>query len=190
MIGVFQSHGHARAVELLACAVDRQSHVRRGVKDHDFVAVLQHGEVADDAAGTGESFLQLIEGDGLLRRIGGALKIAETHLVFVGVKPQIGTAGHDIHGAIRIQGDGVGVCIFARIKTILILRPVNILSVCSLDGIIAVGHFFDGDCNGFRRFNGFVLCNFDRFIVVSSVYCGEAAVKSRLVCFGHDQVSS
>ena len=181
--------GHIGALVVVAGVLRGQSFPIGGVEYDHLVAILQGGQVCDDAALAGGGSVQLVEGDGLLTGVGGALEVAEAHLIGILVKPQMGSAGHDIHRAVSIQGDGIGGCLSTRFKAVCIGSLINILSVCTLDGIIAVGHFLNGDCNGFRCFDG-AFCDFNGLVVIGNVDFGEAAVKGRLVSFGHDQVGA
>ena len=181
--------GHISALVIEAAVLGGQGLFVNGVKDHDRVAILQGGQVRDDAALAGGRSIQLVEGDGLLLSVGRTLEVAETHLIGSGVKPQIGSAGHDIHRAVGIQGDGIGGCLIACFKAVCIGSLINILSVCALNGIIAVGHFFNGDCNGFRCFDG-AFRDLNGLVVIDSVDRGETAVKGHFVSLGHDQVGA
>ena len=181
--------GHIGALVVVAGVLRGQSFPIGGVEYDHLVAIPQGGQVCDDAALTGGGSVQLVEGDGLLPGVGGALEVAEAHLIGILVKPQMGSAGHDIHRAVSIQGDGIGGCLSTRFKAVCIGSLINILSVCTLDGIIAVGHFLNGDCNGFRCFDG-AFCDFNGLVVIGNVDFGEAAVKGRLVSFRHDQVGA
>ena len=181
-------NGHIIALVIEAVVLGGQGLFVGGVEDDHGVAVLDVLQ-GDDAALPSGRGVQLIEGDGLLLGVGGALEVAETHLIGSGVKPQIGSAGHDIHRAVIVQGDGIGGCRSARFKAVCIGSLINILSVCALNGIIAVVHFCNGDCNGFRCFDGAV-CDFDSLVVIDSVDGGETAVKGHFVSLGHDQVSA
>ena len=188
LIGAIQRHIHTGAV-ISGYRCGGHGLFDRGVEYDHLVAILQGGQVCDDAALAGGGSVQLVEGDGLLPGVGGALEVAEAHLIGILVKPQMGSAGHDIHRAVSIQGDGIGGCLSTRFKAVCIGSLINILSVCTLDGIIAVGHFLNGDCNGFRCFDG-AFCDFNGLVVIGNVDFGEAAVKGRLVSFGHDQVGA
>ena len=188
LIGAIQRHIHTGAVKS-GYRCGGHGLFDRGVEYDHLVAILQGGQVCDDAALAGGGSVQLVEGDGLLPGVGGALEVAEAHLIGILVKPQMGSAGHDIHRAVSIQGDGIGGCLSTRFKAVCIGSLINILSVCTLDGIIAVGHFLNGDCNGFRCFDG-AFCDFNGLVVIGNVDFGEAAVKGRLVSFGHDQVGA
>ena len=188
LIGAIQRHIHTGAV-ISGYRCGGHGLFDRGVEYDHLVAILQGGQVCDDTALTGGGSVQLVEGDGLLPGVGGALEVAEAHLIGILVKPQMGSAGHDIHRAVSIQGDGIGGCLSTRFKAVCIGSLINILSVCTLDGIIAVGHFLNGDCNGFRCFDG-AFCDFNGLVVIGNVDFGEAAVKGRLVSFGHDQVGA
>ena len=188
LIGAIQRHIYTGAVKS-GYRCGGHGFFDRGVEYDHLVAILQGGQVCDDAALAGGGSVQLVEGDGLLPGVGGALEVAEAHLIGILVKPQMGSAGHDIHRAVSIQGDGIGGCLSTRFKAVCIGSLINILSVCTLDGIIAVGHFLNGDCNGFRCFDG-AFCDFNGLVVIGNVDFGEAAVKGRLVSFGHDQVGA
>ena len=188
LIGAIQRHIHTGAV-ISGYRCGGHGLFDRGVEYDHLVTIPQGGQVCDDAALAGGGSVQLVEGDGLLPGVGGALEVAEAHLIGILVKPQMGSAGHDIHRAVSIQGDGIGGCLSTRFKAVCIGSLINILSVCTLDGIIAVGHFLNGDCNGFRCFDG-AFCDFNGLVVIGNVDFGEAAVKGRLVSFRHDQVGA
>ena len=177
-----QLHIHARVIE--AVVHGGQSLFVGGVEHHHLVAVLQGGQIGDDAAFPGGNGAELIQGHGLLIL---ALIIAEPGAVGGGcVILQCGVVAGDLHITIS-EGDGIQLRSGAGDDLVAAGLAGNVLSAGGLYGP-AAGHGRDGERVLGVITNDLAVGDGHVHLVALLVQGGQGAVHDQAALFIDDQV--
>ena len=177
-----QLHIHARVIE--AVVHGGQSLFVGGVEHHHLVAVLQGGQIGDDAALAGGGGAELIQGHGLLIL---ALIIAEPGAVGGGcVILQRGVVAGDLHITIS-EGDGIQLRSGAGDDLVAAGLAGNVLSAGGLYGP-AAGHGRDGERVLGVITNDLAVGDGHVHLVALLVQGGQGAVHDQAALFIDDQV--
>ena len=177
-----QLHIHACVIE--AVVHGGQSLFVGGVEHHHLVAVLQGGQIGDDAAFPGGGGAELIQGHGLLIL---ALIIAEPGAVGGGcVILQRGVVAGDLHITIS-KGDGVELRSGAGDDLVAAGLAGNVLSAGGLNGP-AAGHGRDGERVLGVITNDLAVGDGHVHLVALLVQGGQGAVHDQAALFIDDQV--
>ncbi len=177
-----QLHIHACVIE--AVVHGGQSLLVGGVEHHHLVAVLQGGQIGDDAALAGGDGAELIQGHGLLIL---ALIIAEPGAVGGGcVILQRGVVAGDLHITIS-KGDGIQLRSGAGDDLVAAGLAGNVLSAGGLYGP-AAGHGRDGERVLGVITNDLAVGDGHVHLVALLVQGGQGAVHDQAALFIDDQV--